>query len=72
MPEEPNRVDPVTPAHAELRHGPGGAVLVISGALNLETAAMTRRQVEAALRAAPVATLEVNASGVDRGDVSGI
>jgi phospholipid/cholesterol/gamma-HCH transport system permease protein len=72
MPEEPNKGNPVTPAHAELRHGPGGAVLAISGALNLETAAMTRRQVEAALRAAPVARLEVNASGVDRGDVSGM
>jgi len=72
MSEEPNRDDPVTPAHAELRQGPGGAVLAISGALNLETAAMTRRQVEAALRTAPVARLEVDASGVDRGDMSGM
>jgi phospholipid/cholesterol/gamma-HCH transport system permease protein len=64
--------DAVTPAHAKLRREPDGTVLALSGALVLETAATVRRQVEALLRTTPVALLRVDASGVDRGDMSGM
>ena len=62
----------VTPAHAELRGEPDGTVLALSGSLVLETTATTRRQVQALLRTTPGATLMVDASGVDRGDMSGM
>ncbi|MFY9551673.1 MAG: ABC transporter permease [Thermoanaerobaculia bacterium] len=62
----------MTPARAELRRGPEGAVLAISGPLNVETAAAARRQIQTQLTAAPVTALEVDASGVDRGDMSGM
>jgi phospholipid/cholesterol/gamma-HCH transport system permease protein len=62
----------MTPPHSELRRGPDGAVLAISGSLDVETAASTRLQIQAELAAAPVTTLEVDASGVDHGDVSGM
>jgi hypothetical protein len=42
------------PTHAELRRGPDGVVLAISGPLNVETVAATRLQIRADLRAAPV------------------
>ena len=72
MPGESTANDAVTPAHAELRREPDGTVLALSGALVLETAATARRQVEALLRTTPVAMLLVDASGVDRGDLSGM
>ena len=72
MPGESTANDAVTAAHAELRREPDGTVLALSGALVLETAATARRQVEALLRATPVAMLMVDASGVDRGDLSGM
>ena len=62
----------MTPALAELRREPEGTVLALSGALVLETTATARRQVEALLRTTPGATLRVDASGVDRGDMSGM
>jgi phospholipid/cholesterol/gamma-HCH transport system permease protein len=62
----------VTAARAELRREPDGTLLVLSGALVLETAATVRRQVEALLRTTPVAMLMVDVSGVDRGDLSGM
>jgi phospholipid/cholesterol/gamma-HCH transport system permease protein len=64
--------DTVTPAHVELRKGPEGAVLAISGPLHVETAAAARRQIQAQLAASPVAVLEIDASGVDHGDMSGM
>jgi phospholipid/cholesterol/gamma-HCH transport system permease protein len=62
----------VTPTHAELRRGPGGVVLAISGPLNVETVAATRLQIQTELSAAPVSALEIDATGVDRGDMSGM
>ena len=62
----------VTPAHAELRREPDRTVLALSGALVLETVAAARREVEVLLRTTPAATLMVDASGVDRGDMSGM
>jgi phospholipid/cholesterol/gamma-HCH transport system permease protein len=62
----------VTPALVELRKGPEGAVLAISGPLDVETAAAARRQIQAQLAASPVAVLEIDASGVDHGDMSGM
>ena len=55
--------DAVTPAHAELRREPDGTVLTLSGALVLETPSMARRQVEALLRATPVALLRSTRAG---------
>ena len=72
MPGESTEDGAVTSAHAEIRRKPDGAVLALSGALVLETTATTRRQIQAELAAAPVAALEVDASGVDHGDVSGM
>jgi ABC-type transporter Mla MlaB component len=72
MPGEFTANDAVTPAHAELRREPDRTVLALSGALVLETASAARRQVEDLLRTTPVALLRVDASGVDRGDMSGM
>ena len=55
-----------------LRPGPGGAVLVISGALDVETAPAARRDILAAVAPAQPAALEVDARGIDHGDMSGM
>ena len=60
------------PTRIELRAGSDNSVLAISGPLNVETAAAARRQIEAELAAARVSRIEVDASGVDRGDLSGM
>ncbi len=60
------------PTRVELRAGSDGAVLAISGPLNVETAAAARRQIETELAAARVSRIEVDASGIDRGDMSGM
>lgn len=60
-------------ASVELRPGPGqSAVLALSGAFDVSTAAGARRQILDRLAGAPPASLEVDASGIDRGDVSGM
>jgi phospholipid/cholesterol/gamma-HCH transport system permease protein len=56
----------------ELREGPDGTVLTISGPLDVETAAAARRQIQTELAAARTARIDVDASGVDRGDMSGM
>ena len=66
------RLDSVMPTLAELVQGPDGPILSISGPLNVETAAAARRQIQTQLAAAPVTALEVDASGVEHGDVSGM
>jgi phospholipid/cholesterol/gamma-HCH transport system permease protein len=60
------------PTRVELREGSNGAVLAISGPLDVETAAAARRQIQTELAAARAARIEVDASGVDRGDMSGM
>ena len=60
------------PTRVELRAGSDGSVLAISGPLNVETAAAARRQIEAELAAARVSRIEVDASGIDTGDMSGM
>lgn len=60
------------PVRAELRDGDRGPVLAISGRLDHETAVAARREIEARLAGAPAAALEVDASGVDHGDMSGM
>ena len=62
----------VTPARAELHQRGESAVLVLSGSLDLETAAGARRRVQAALRASSATGFDVDASGIDRGDTSGM
>ena len=62
----------VIPTRAELRQGPDGAVLAISGPLNVETVSAARRQIQARLTAARAASIEIDASGIDRGDMSGM
>lgn len=62
----------MTPPLSELRQGPDGPVLAINGALDVETVATARRQVQTELSAAPITILKVDASGVDRGDMSGM
>src|SRR5258706_5308649 len=60
------------PTRAELRQMPGGAVLAIFGPLDVETAAVARRHIQTELVVAPVTTIEIDASGVDRADMSGM
>ncbi len=60
------------PTRAELRQGPDGAVLAISGPLNVETVSAARRQIQARLTAARAPSIEIDASGIDRGDMSGM
>jgi len=60
------------PPRSELRRGPDGVVLAITGPLDVDTAAAARREIQAQLAAAAVTALEVDASGVDRSDMSGM
>jgi phospholipid/cholesterol/gamma-HCH transport system permease protein len=60
-----------TPVRAELREGERGPVLAITGPLDVETAVTARREIRARLASAP-ASLEIDASGVDHGDMSGM
>ena len=62
-----------THASARVEVLPGAQTLVtLGGTLDVETAARARREVEAALAGAAVRSLEVDAAGVERGDMSGI
>jgi phospholipid/cholesterol/gamma-HCH transport system permease protein len=56
----------------DVRPGSGGALLTLSGPLDIVTAAAARREVVARLSGARPAALEVDASGIDRGDMSGM
>lgn len=60
-------------ARVDVRAGPGaGVVLTLAGPLDVATAAAARREVAARLAGTRPASLEVDASGIDRGDVSGM
>jgi phospholipid/cholesterol/gamma-HCH transport system permease protein len=66
-------VSPDESARVDLRQAPGdGAVLTLGGALDVSTAAEARREVVARLAQTRVASLQIDASGIDRGDVSGM
>ncbi len=57
----------------ELRPAPGGgSVLAVSGALDVTTASAARSQIEARLADARPTSLEVDASGIEGGDTSGM
>jgi phospholipid/cholesterol/gamma-HCH transport system permease protein len=65
VPEETARVD--------LREGAeGSCLLTLAGSLSVSSAAAVRREVAARLAKTRVASLEVDASGVEQGDVSGM
>ena len=49
-----------------------GSVLALSGTLDVGSAASARRQIAAKLASAPVKVLEVDGSGIERGDMSGM
>src|SRR5262245_6233595 len=72
MTMDASRIDPALQARAELRQGPSGATLAISGVLNLDTAARTRKGAQAALRGSTLSALEVDASGIEVGAMSGM
>jgi phospholipid/cholesterol/gamma-HCH transport system permease protein len=55
-----------------VRKDPDGATLAISGTLSLETAAAARREARAALSTTRDSALEIDASGIDGGDMSGM
>jgi phospholipid/cholesterol/gamma-HCH transport system permease protein len=60
-------------ARVELREGRGGsAVLELAGALNVQTAAEARREIARRLAGSRPASLGVDASGIERGDMSGM
>ncbi|HEX4438529.1 MAG TPA: ABC transporter permease, partial [Thermoanaerobaculia bacterium] len=54
------------------READGSAVLAIDGDLDVETAAAARRDVARLLAGAGVGAVEVDASGIERGDMSGM
>jgi phospholipid/cholesterol/gamma-HCH transport system permease protein len=60
------------PTRVELREGSDGAVLAISGPLDVETAAAARRQIQTELAAARAATIEIDTSGINHADMSGM
>ena len=61
------------PARVELRPAPGGgAVLALSGSLDVATASGARTEIQACLAGAGRTSLEVDASGIERGDMSGM
>jgi phospholipid/cholesterol/gamma-HCH transport system permease protein len=62
----------VTPLRVELRPGPAGEVLEISGELSGATITTARSQIIAALAGSNSPSLEVDARGIDRGDTSGM
>ncbi len=60
-------------ARVEVRDGPAGAALLtLAGPLDVATAARARRDVVAGLAARRAAAVEVDASGLDRADMSGM
>ena len=64
---------PEAPVRVDLRPGQNGsAVLSLGGAFDVSTAASARRQILDRLAGARPASLEVDASGIERGDVSGM
>ncbi len=66
-------MSPGSPARVELRPGPGGGpVLALSGVFDVASASAACAQIEARLSGAARAALEVDASGIERGDMSGI
>ncbi len=66
-------VNSASAARVELRRGSGQeAVLALAGSLDVGSTAEARREVEAKLAAAGVSAVDVDASGIDRGDMSGM
>jgi phospholipid/cholesterol/gamma-HCH transport system permease protein len=63
---------PTPRARAVVQRGPDGATLSISGTLSLETAAVARREAQAAMSSSTGSALEVDASGIEVGDMSGM
>jgi len=55
-----------------LREGAGGAVLTLSGALDVRSAAAARDAIVAELAQHTLTRVEVDASGIERGDASGM
>jgi phospholipid/cholesterol/gamma-HCH transport system permease protein len=57
----------------DIREGrPGEALLALAGPLDVNTAGAARREVETRLAAVRISSLDVDVSGIDRGDVSGM
>jgi phospholipid/cholesterol/gamma-HCH transport system permease protein len=66
-------VVPGETARVDLREGAeGSCFLTLAGSLSVSSAAAVRREVAARLAKTRVASLEVDASGVEQGDVSGM
>ena len=66
-------MSPLSPARVELRPAPGGrAVLTLSGSFDVATASEARTEIEACLAGAARSSLEADASGIERGDMSGM
>jgi len=69
----PNAGATAEPLRVELRQGSGGvAVLALSGRLDVSTAAAARDTTLERLAGFRGTALEVDASGIERGDVSGL
>jgi phospholipid/cholesterol/gamma-HCH transport system permease protein len=57
----------------ELKEKPsGGALMVLSGALDVRTAAATRREISSQLAGKSIQAMDVDASGIVHGDASGM
>jgi phospholipid/cholesterol/gamma-HCH transport system permease protein len=60
------------PAKVDLSQSAGAAVLTLAGTFDVSTAAAARRELAARLSGSRPGALEVDASGIDRGDMSGM
>jgi phospholipid/cholesterol/gamma-HCH transport system permease protein len=60
------------PTRVDLEQKAGTAVLTLAGPLDVSTAAAARRDVARRLAGSSPAALEVDATGIDRGDMSGM
>ena len=55
-----------------MRSGDSGALVTLAGPLDVDTTAQVRQQVVAGLAGSSVRSLEVDAGGIERGDMSGM
>ncbi|HTP28772.1 MAG TPA: ABC transporter permease [Anaeromyxobacteraceae bacterium] len=66
-------MESATTSSVELRETPtGSSLLALAGPLDVETAARTREELKRTLSRAHITSLEVDASGISRGDMSGM
>ena len=69
---QPDESSSATQNRVEIREGPNGPVLALFGAFTVETAASMRQEIQMKLTDRVVTELVVDASGIERADMSGL